>query len=190
MFGLSTAGTEFFHDQHTMGQSNVDQVHHSARQECSQRIRHPHLFHHDALEFLQLVYLWAHMSKRQPGDPFLSHRSRAGRLTCLVYTQVCQAITNCANDFGLNPKWFKPHCIRMASPTALRAAGGSDGQILNLGRWKSVPTSLVYQGSSTTSNNRVLQLIADPTLFTSSDIVLSRVLPPTKANRQHTVRRF
>jgi hypothetical protein len=144
----------------------------------------------DALEFLQLVYLWAHMSTRQPGDPFLSHRSRAGRLTCLVYTQVCQAITNCAKDFGLNPKWFKPHCIRMASPTALRAAGGSDGQILNLGRWKSVPTSLVYQGSSTKSNNKVLQLIADPTLFTSSDIVLSRVLPPTKANRQHTVRRF
>ncbi len=40
------------------------------------------------------------------------------------------------------------------------------------------------------SNNRVLQLIADPTLFTSSDIVLSRVLPLTKANRQHTGRRF
>ena len=87
-------------------------------------------------------------------------------------------------------KHFKPHCIRMASPTALRAAGGSDGQILNLGRWKSVPTSLVYQGSSTKNNKGVLQLIADPTLFTSSDIVLSRVLPPTKANRQHTVRRF
>ena len=144
----------------------------------------------DALEFLQLVYLWAHMSTRDPNDPFLSHRSRTGHLSCLVYTQVCRAITNCAQDFGFNPAWFKPHCIRMASPTALRAAGGSDGQVLCLGRWKSVPTSLVYQGSSTKSNNRVLQMIADPTLFTSSDIVLSRVLPPTKANRQHTVRRF
>ena len=144
----------------------------------------------DALEFLQLVYLWAHVSTRDPDDPFLSYRSRTGHLSCLVYAQVCQAITTCAKDFGLNPAWFKPHCIRMASPTALRAAGGSDGQILNLGRWKSVPTSLVYQGSSTASNNRVLQLIADPTLFTSSDIILSRVLPPTKANRQHTVRRF
>ena len=29
-----------------------------------------------ALEFLQLVYLWAHMSTREPDDPFLSHRSR------------------------------------------------------------------------------------------------------------------
>jgi hypothetical protein len=73
----------------------------------------------------------------------------------------------------------------MAPPT-----DGSDDQILNLGKWKSVPTSLVYQGLSDKSNNRVLQLIADPTLFTSSDIVLSRVLPPITANRQPTVRRF
>ena len=143
----------------------------------------------DALEFLQLVYLWAHMNTRDPDDPFLPHRSRTGRLTCLVYTQVHQAISKCAADFGLNPEWFKPHCIRMASPTALRAAGGSDGQVLSLGRWNSVPTSMVYQGSSTKSNNRVLQMIADPTLFTSSDIIslaliLSRVLPPTKANRR------
>jgi hypothetical protein len=144
----------------------------------------------DALEFLQLVYLWAHMSTREPDDPFLSHRSREGHLSCLVYTQVHQAISKCAKDFGLNPAWFKPHCIRMASPTALRLAGGTDGQILNLGRWQSVPTSLVYQGSSTKSNNRVLQLIAYPTLFTSSYILLSRVLPPTKANRQPTVLRF
>ena len=97
----------------------------------------------DALEFLQLVYLWAHMSSRDPDDPFLSHRSRTGHLSCWVYTQVCRAITNCAQDFGFNPAWFKP-CIRMASPTTLRATCGSDGQVLCLGRWKSVPTSLVY----------------------------------------------
>ena len=41
------------------------------------------------LEYLQLVYLWAHMSTRDPDDPLLSHRSRTGRLSCLVYTQVC-----------------------------------------------------------------------------------------------------
>ena len=140
----------------------------------------PICFTCDALEFLQLKYLWAHMSTRDPDDPFLSHRSRTGRLSCLVYTQVHQAISKCATDFGLNPEWFQPHCIRMTSPTALRAAGGSDGEVLCLGRWKSVPTSMVYQGSSTKSNNRVLQMIADPTLFTSSYIVLSRVLPPTK----------
>jgi hypothetical protein len=63
------------------------------------------------------------------------------------YTQVHKAITKCAGDFGFNPEWLKPHCVRMAAP-----AGGSDSQVLNLGRWKSVPTSMVYQGSSTKSN--------------------------------------
>ena len=145
----------------------------------------------DALAFLQLVYIWAHLSERHLNDPFLSYRSRKGHLICLVYTQVQQAITQCAEEFGFNPAWFKPHCIRMAAPTALRAAGGSDGQVLTLGRWKSVPTSLVYQGPSSKNNNRILQLIADPTLFTSLDILLSRFLP--SANRtiqRQVVRRF
>jgi len=129
--------------------------------------------------------------ERHPNDPFLSYRSRNGHLICLVYTQVQHAITQCAGDFGFNPAWFKPHCIRMAAPTALRAAGGSDGQVLTLGRWKSVPTSLVYQGPSSKNNNRILQLIADPTLFTSFDILLSRILPSTNSTHQRQViRRF
>ena len=144
-----------------------------------------------ATAFLQLVYLWAHMSTRQPDDPFLSYRSPDGLLHCLLYTQVHSAITKCAADFGFNPKWFKPHSVRMAAPTALRAAGGSDGQILTLGRWKGVPTSLVYQGTSAKSNNRILRLIADSALFTSADILMSRILPPTRGkNRQATIRRF
>ena len=120
-------------------------------------------------------------------SPFLSYRSRNGHLICSVYTQVQQAITQCAVDFGFNPAWFKPHCIRMAAPTALRAAGGSDGQVLTLGRWKSVPTSLVYQGPSSKNNNR----IADPTLITSFDILLSRILPSAnRTNQRQVVRRF
>ena len=46
----------------------------------------------------------------------------------------------------------------MAVPTALRAAGSSDGQILTLGRWKSISTALVDQGPSTKSNDNVLKL--------------------------------
>jgi hypothetical protein len=41
----------------------------------------------DALAFLQLVYLLAHLSERQPNDPFLSYRSRNGHLTCKSSTQ-------------------------------------------------------------------------------------------------------
>ena len=60
-------------------------------------------------------------------------------------------------------------------PTSKRISGQ---QFADFHQWKSVPTFLVYQGPSTNSNNRVLRLIVKPTLFTSSDIILSRILPP------------
>jgi hypothetical protein len=93
--------------------------------------------------------------------------------------QVCSGLKPCMVYTSLHTNGITNHLPRS------RRQWWSNSQ---LGWWKSVPTSLVYQGSSTKSNNRVLQLIADPTLFTSSDIVLSRVLPPTKANRQRSSR--
>jgi len=78
----------------------------------------------------------------------------------------------------------------MAAPTVLRAAGGTDREIMFLGRWKGVPTTLTYQGSSTANNNRMLQLLTNSSLFTSKDISLGRVLPPTKGTKGSTVRRF
>jgi hypothetical protein len=139
----------------------------------------------DTLAFLQLVYLWAHLSDRRPSDPFLSYRSRDGHLTCLVYTQVQKAITQCAGDFGFNPEWFKPHCIRMAA------------QVLTFGRWKSVPTSFVYQGPSSKNNNRVLQLhqlsTEEPCCCSWMMVLrynlISDSASKNKANRQPTVRR-
>jgi hypothetical protein len=145
----------------------------------------------DAIAFLQLVYLWSRMSTRLPDDPFLSYRSISGILCCLVYTTVHDAIAQCATVFGFDPHWFKPHSLRMAAPTVLRASGGDDGDILNLGRWKQVPTSLIYQGTSTKNNNRVLRAVSSPTLFTAADIHLTRLLPAAKGpHQQPTVRRF
>lgn len=144
----------------------------------------------DAVAFLQLVFLWAQMSNRRPDDPFLSNRNESGTLECLTYRTIQKTIKNCAIAFGFNPDWFNPHSVRMAAPTVLRAAGGSDRDVLFLGRWKGVPTSLTYQGSSAANNNRMLQLLTNPKLFTSSDIVLGRILPPTKGTKKATVRRF
>ena len=145
----------------------------------------------DAVAFLQLVYLWACRSNRQPDDPFLSYRSTDNHLHCLVYKTVHTAIAECASDFGFDPQWFKPHSIRMSAPTVLRAAGGDDGEILNFGRWKQVPTSLIYQGISTKNNNRWLRAISNTQLFTAADITLTRLLPAVKGqNQQPTVRRF
>ena len=79
----------------------------------------------------------------------------------------------------------------MATPTALRAAGGDDGQILTFGRWKQVPTSLIYQGTSTQTNNRYLRTVSNSQLFTATDITLARLLPAVKGQNQiPTVRRF
>jgi hypothetical protein len=66
---------------------------------------------------------------------------------------------HCATVFGLHPQWSNP--IRMAASTVLRASGGDDDDILYLGRWKcrkQVPTSLIFQGTSTKNNNKVLCL--------------------------------
>jgi len=144
----------------------------------------------DAVVFVQLVFLWAQMSRRQPDDPFLSHRTLAGRLVCLTYKTFQTTIKDCAVAFGFNPAWFNTHSVRMAAPTVLRAAGGTDREIMLLGRWKGVPTTLTYQGSSTANNNRMLQLLTNSSLFTSKDISLGRVLPPTKGTKGSTVRRF
>ena len=79
----------------------------------------------------------------------------------------------------------------MAAPTALRAAGGDDGQILTFGRWKRVPTSLIYQGTSTKTNSRYLRTVSNSQLFTAEDIKLTRLLPATKGqNQRPTVRQF
>ena len=145
----------------------------------------------DSTAFLQLIYLWSRTSNRSPDDPFLSYRNDRGQLCCLVYTTVHKAISQCAIDFNFNPKWFKPHSVRMAAPTALRAAGGDDGQILTFGRWKQVPTSLIYQGTSTQTNNRYLRTVSNSQLFTATDITLARLLPAVKGQNQiPTVRRF
>jgi hypothetical protein len=136
----------------------------------------------DAVVFVQLVFLWAQMSRRQPDDPFLSHRTLAGRLVCLTYKTFQTTIKDCAVAFGFHPAWFNTHSVRMA--------GGTDREIMFLGRWKGVPTTLTYQGSSTANNNRMLQLLTNSSLFTSKDISLGRVLPPTKGTKGSTVRRF
>ncbi len=126
----------------------------------------------NAVAFLQLVYLWSRLSTRLPDDLFLSYRSNSGTIHCLVYATV----------FGFDPQWFKPHSLRMAAPTLLRASGGDDSDILKLGRWNQVPTSFIYQGTSTQNSNPVLRAVSSSILFTASDINLTRLLPAVDSN--------
>jgi hypothetical protein len=140
---------------------------------------------HDAIAFLQLVYLWSRMSTRLPNDPFLSYRSDSGTLHCLVYPTVHGAIVPQSLVLTLNGS----NPIRMAASKVLRASGGDDGDILYLGRWKcrkQVPTSLIFQGTSTKNNNKVLRAVSSPTLFTAADINLSWLLPAVKGRTSST----
>ena len=105
-----------------------------------------------------------------------------GTLHCLRYITLQAEIKESAVAFGLNPDWFNTHSARIGGPTAAAAAGEQKETIMVYGRWKSVPTSLIYQGSSTKSNNR---------MFTGDDIRHSVLLPPSSRNgRGVSVRKY
>jgi hypothetical protein len=108
-------------------------------------------------------------------DPFLSYRV-CGQLFCLLYKHIQEAVKLSAAHFGLSAEWFNTHSIRMTGPTIARAANLSVPDIMRMGRWKSLPAPILYQEQSTASNDHILTVINNPTLFTTEDILLSRVL--------------
>jgi len=142
----------------------------------------------DSVPFVQLVYLWASLSHRLDDDPFLSFRTTSG-LTCLLYKQIQVAVQSAAREFGLTGKWFNTQSIRMSAPTIAAAANARSRVILQMGRWASKPAALLYQHQSTAANNNMLSIVSDRTLFTTEDILLSRVLASRAPDHQPTVRR-
>ena len=92
--------------------------------------------------------------------------------------------------FGLTGKWFNTQSIRMPAPTIAAAANAKTRVILQMGRWASEPAALLYQHQSTTANNNMLSINSDPTLFTTDDILLSRVLASRAPDHQPTIRRY
>jgi hypothetical protein len=139
--------------------------------------------------FVRLVYLWARHSKRLGSDPFMSFRAN-GQLMCLLYKDIQFAVKQAATVFGLDASWFDTHSIRMSAPTIARAARVSTTNIMSMRRWRSLPASLLYQAQSTQLNNSIISIVNNPTLFTSEDILLSRVLPSRNKLSTSSVRLF
>ena len=139
--------------------------------------------------FVHLVYLWSRHSVRNADDPFLSFR-HSGELICLLYSDIKTAIKQAAPVFGLNAAWFDTQSIRMSQPSIARAAGLPVSDCMRMGRWKSLPAALLYQEQSTTLNNTILSIVSDPTLFTSEDVVLARLLASRTPSASPRVRRF
>ncbi len=142
-----------------------------------------------SVPFVRLVYLWARHSQRLGSDPFLSFRAN-GQLKCLLYKDIQFAVKQGAAVFGLDAAWFDTHSLRMSAPTIARAAHVSTTNIMSMGRWKSLPASLLYQAQSTQLNNSILSTVNNPTLFTTEDIILSRVLASRSNSSTSSVRRF
>jgi hypothetical protein len=140
--------------------------------------------------FVHLIYQWSQNSVRFDADPFLSFRVR-DQLTCLLYSDIQTAVKWSANHFGFNMELFNTHSLRMSAPTIARAANLSTNNIMRMGRWKSLPSQVLYQEQSTALNDHILNVVNNPTLFTSDDIQLSRLLSSrTASSSQPTVRRF
>ena len=139
--------------------------------------------------FVHLVYLWSKHSVRNADDPFLSFRS-SNELSCLLYSDIKKAVKQAAPVFGLNAAWFDTQSIRMSQPTIARAARLPVSDCMRMGRWKSLPAALLYQEQSTALNNTILSIVSDPTLFTSEDIVLARLLASRTSSDNPRVRRF
>jgi hypothetical protein len=76
----------------------------------------------------------------------------------------------------------------MSAPTIARAAKADTLTILHMGRWKTVPSAMKYQEQSTASNNNIITMVSNPTLYTAEDIFLSRILASRAPDRKPTVR--
>ena len=95
------------------------------------------------IPFMQLLYRWARTSLRHDSDPFLSFRSNK-TLHCLLYKNIQKALKSAAKHFNLDEAWFNTHSIRMSVPTIARAVNEPTTTKLQMGRWKSVPSSMKY----------------------------------------------
>jgi len=96
-----------------------------------------------------------------------------------------------SKHFNLDEAWFNTQSIRMSVPMIARAAREPTTTILNMGRWKTVPSSMKHQEQSAPVND------CNPTYYTAEDILFSLTLAarahsskPTVKSSNPTVRRF
>lgn len=124
----------------------------------------------------QILFEWAKLAHLQPEDRFLSYRSKpASPSNPLKYRRVGEAIKHAARKAGLSPAHFSCHSLRVGGASHLRAAGATDGEILSMGRWRSMPACLGYQAPNTATNDRLLVLLGLTGVFTSRDVQLGSV---------------
>ena len=77
----------------------------------------------------------------------------------------------------------------MSVPTIARAANEPTATILQMSRWKTVPSSMKYQEHSTAVDDHNLSVASNPTYYTADDILLSRTFAARADKTKTTVQR-
>ncbi|KAJ1400722.1 hypothetical protein B484DRAFT_339153 [Ochromonadaceae sp. CCMP2298] len=133
----------------------------------------------EALHLVQVLYTWVCATRPSPTDFLLSWPipSEFTPRGALRYVDFVKVVKQAATTFGFAPTLFGPHALRVGGATVLRAAGATDGEILLMGRWKSLPACLGYQEVSSQTHDRMLSMLLQPGTYTARDIRLQYRVP-------------
>ncbi|KAJ1387346.1 hypothetical protein B484DRAFT_460888, partial [Ochromonadaceae sp. CCMP2298] len=132
-----------------------------------------------SLNLVHVLYQWVCATRPASTDfllswPIPSPFTPRGELQ---YVDFVKVVKHAATTFGFAPTLFGPHALRVGGAAVLRAAGASDGEILLMGRWKSLPACLGYQEVTTYTHDRMLRLLLRPGTYTARDIRLQYRVP-------------
>jgi hypothetical protein len=131
----------------------------------------------DCVNLCQAMFTWAVRANLQPGDYFLSYRPRPSSDSIrLNYRALAAVIKATASSFGFDPWFFSCYSTRVGCASLLRAAGASDGFIMMMGRWKTLPACLGYQANSSSMQDTMMSLLSSRELFTERDIRLNSTI--------------
>jgi hypothetical protein len=98
----------------------------------------------ESLNLVHVLYQWVCATRPAPPDYLLSWPipSAFTRRGSLRYVDFVKVVKHAATTFGFAPTLFGPGALHVGGATVLRAAGATDGKILLMGRWKSMPACL------------------------------------------------
>lgn len=138
----------------------------------------------DSINLTSTMFQWAKHAHLQPQDFFLSYRRNTlDPPRVISYRGLSKVIKETAVHFGFEPTFFSCYSTRIGGASLLRAAGASDGFILLMGRWKSLPVCLGYQDSSSAAQDLMMKMLTSKHLFTEDDIRLAATRLPVLGNQ-------
>jgi hypothetical protein len=131
-----------------------------------------------SLHLVRVLFDWVCASRPALKHNILSWASPTvpGFRENLKYVDFQRVIKLAAEGQGFVPDRFGAHGLRVGGASLLRAAGATDGEIMLMGRWRSLPACLGYQEVSTATHDRMLDMLLKGS-YTNRDVRLQYRLP-------------